>query len=280
MRKYYYMICLLIGSASLPVLAQDVNHTSSLVDTASIASGWLGKGRKIPSVQTDRYQHKADSVRKKVSLHRLFAKKKNQVDSLHTRTTLQDTAVDNRKQEIDSLKKSFRLKMDSVQARTQDPLALKHKQDSITAVYDAALQKKIKLLKKVGVKLPKGAGRIADKTLLASKIPSLPGPQIPDQNIPTLPDGKNLNMPDADVSEKLPAGQLPDMNAISPDKLVRPAMPDDLNKVTDKIGDLATKKKRAGNLAKDAERLKSEGINSEEAKASTVRKLPMPLKTG
>lgn len=217
-------------------------------------------------------QEKRLEIADKFSIRNLFGRRKRKLDSLRSAKRHQPALKE--KQEIDSLKQSYALKLDSIKSSTRDPLAVKKKSDSLKAIYDKALTKRISFLKKNGVKLPKGAKKLSDRALLATgKTPLLPTAKIPgmgdlpnlnlnlpDANLPKL-DVPNANLPKLDV----PEFNVPDVTVPQLDQLKKAELPGELGKAKDLVGDITGKGKEAVGLAKDAERLKEEGINSDEA---------------
>lgn len=175
--------------------------------------------------------------------------------------------------EIDSMKRSFIFRFDSIESSSNDPLVVKKKSDSLKQVYESALSRRISFLKRNGVRLPKRAGRLSDKALLATgKFPQLSTSRIPGAgdlsgNLPISNIGRSdESLPKLDVTDaSLSSIQNSYINVPQLGELKNRELPGELSNARNVMGDVSSQAKEVGGLAKDAERLKGEGINSDEA---------------
>jgi len=196
------------------------------------------------------YYEKLDSLRNEFSIEKLLSKRKSKRDSLRLPSFRSDSSVVLKKRkEVDSLKQSLSFKIESLKAKAGDPLMLQRKTDSLQAVYNQAIGKRLSAIQQKGIKLTDGEKKFLEQSGVPGinlNTPSIPGLQLPENgNMPDL----GLNTPKV----QLPKSNLPGLPSI-PGK-------DQVGKIQDRIGEIKAVSEKAGSYAEDIKQVKEEGLS-------------------
>ncbi len=202
---------------------------------------------KLPG---NKYYKKLDSLRNEFSIENLLSKRKSKRDSLRLPSLQSDSSVVLKKRkEIDSLKQSLSLKIDSLKAKAGNPLAVQKKADSLQAVYNQAIGKRLAVIQQRGIKLTDGEKKFLEQA-------GVPGINLNTPSIPGLKLPENGNMPDLGLNTpkvQLPKSNLPGLPSI-PGK-------DQVGKIQDRIGEIKAVSEKAGSYAEDIKQVKEEGLS-------------------